>query len=398
MFVLFAVIIYFCLDMFEIIRVPERYSLVDFLSSKVRVMQGGEEVELVPVAEKENNTVNRPIVREQRQKNDIELTSPFSFTQVEETPATQTQVQSAPEEEIQTQYQEPVSNVLNHFYYDQLDMYGQVIYEELLNHVEDLKTGLYTANFGVTFNSLLHEENGAEVLENAFQLAVNSLVFDRPEIFFLDITKMYLYTEITSFGPKKTYRITIGPGNNEPYLSSTFSGRDSVNGYKYRMDEIVNSLAIESRDYSLYDKIRVMHDYIVENTEYDSTISKPNIYNMYGAFIGGEAVCEGYSKAFKYAMDRLDLPCIIVCGKGVNSQGDVESHAWNYVKINDEWYAVDVTWDDPIIIGYGNATNKMRYHYFLVGSNDFFTDHTEDGTLVGNYRFKYPAISLTKYK
>ena len=164
------------------------------------------------------------------------------------------------------------------------------------------------------------------------------------------------------------------------------------------MDEIVNSLAIESRDYSLYDKIRTMHDYIVENTEYDDTISRSNIYNMYGAFINQCAVCEGYSKAFKYAMDRLDLPCIIVCGTATNQSGNVESHAWNYVKIDDAWYAVDATWDDPIIIGYGNATSKMRYHYFLIGSDEFFKDHLEDGTLVGDFRFSYPQISTTKYK
>ena len=97
-------------------------------------------------------------------------------------------------------------------------------------------------------------------------------------------------------------------------------------------------------------------------------------------------------------MDKLNIPCIIACGVGQNSRGESESHAWNYVRLEDKWYAVDVTWDDPVIVGYGNATNEMRYQYFLNGSNSFFEDHTEDGNLIGTYRFEYPILSVENYE
>ena len=66
-------------------------------------------------------------------------------------------------------------------------------------------------------------------------------------------------------------------------------------------------------------------------------------------------------------------------------------------KINDNWYAVDVTWDDPVISGYGKLTDNIRYKYFLVGSDVFFEDHVEDGNIVEEYYFKYPEISKENY-
>ena len=286
-------------------------------------------------------------------------------------------------------------NAETEFYFNQLDAYAKVIYQELYNHKEELKTGLYTQDFGVTFNSLLHEENGAETLENDFQLAVNALVFDKPDIFFLDITKMYLFTEITTFGPKKTYRISIGPNNNIPYLATPFTDKESVDLAESQINNIIYNIKFPT---NRYEQIKVAHDYIIENTEYDQTISKSNIYSMYGTLINREAVCEGYAKTFKYIMDRLNIPCIIACGIGQNSKGESESHAWNYVKLDNKWYAVDTTWDDPVIIGYGNATNDMRYRYFLRGSNTFFKDHTEDGNLIGSNKFEYPKLNIEDYE
>jgi transglutaminase/protease-like cytokinesis protein 3 len=207
---------------------------------------------------------------------------------------------------------------------------------------------------------------------------------------------MYLFTEITTFGPKQTYRVSIGPNENVSYLSSTFSNYNDVIMAESQIESVINSFYI-SNSSTTYGKIKLAHDNLVENTEYDSTISKNNIYNMYGALIGKEAVCEGYAKAFKYIMDKIEIPCIIACGTGQNSKGETESHAWNYVYLDNNWYAVDTTWDDPVIIGFGNATNEMRYRYFLKGSADFTKDHFEDGKLIGTFRFSYPALSVSNY-
>lgn len=383
--VIFSITTYFCLDIFEIINVPEQYSLVSLLGSKIELSTVAENIEdIVP----DEGTIKKKIIVSTENKTDTNanVQAPtFDNVKEENNIAGDTSNFEASNS----------VEVENKYYYNQLDVYAKAIYDDLYSHKEDLKTGLYTLDFDIAFNALLHEDSGAEILEKDFQLAVNALVFDKPEIFYLDITKMYLLTEITTFGPKKTYRVSIGPSNNVPYLSSSFPNIETIRNAEFQIENLVQSLRFSNDKYY---QIREIHDFIVENTEYDETVSKSNIYNIYGTLINKEAVCEGYAKTFKYILDKLDIPCIIACGIGQNSKGQTESHAWNYVKLNNAWYAVDVTWDDPVIIGNGSVTNEMRYHYFLRGSNSFFKDHTEDGNLIGNFRFTYPNLSIEDYK
>ena len=111
-----------------------------------------------------------------------------------------------------------------------------------------------------------------------------------------------------------------------------------------------------------------------------------------------KAVCEGYAKSFKYLMDELGIPCIIVTGESKNSKGNIEKHAWNYVQIDQRWYAVDVTWDDPIIRG-GRTNNKIKYRYFLKGEETFKVDHFPKNRFTENGKeFKLPMLTQMDYK
>ena len=143
-----------------------------------------------------------------------------------------------------------------------------------------------------------------------------------------------------------------------------------------------------------YDDIKMVHDCLVNNVEYDTSISQSNIYDIYGALVNNVAVCEGYARAFKYIMDEMNIPCVLVIGQGKNSQGQTENHAWNYVELNNKWYAIDVTWDDPVVTGGGGASKESRYKYFLKGSNTFLQDHVPSGQFTPNGKvFEYPDIS-----
>ena len=71
---------------------------------------------------------------------------------------------------------------------------------------------------------------------------------------------------------------------------------------------------------------------------------------------------------------------------------------WNYVRINEKWYAIDVTWDDPIIADGGTLTEEMRYKYFLKGSNEFLTNHKENGSVTENStQFIFPVLEKENY-
>ena len=97
-------------------------------------------------------------------------------------------------------------------------------------------------------------------------------------------------------------------------------------------------------------------------------------------------------------MDEMGVPCVIVMGKGTNSQEKTENHAWNYVQINGKWYAVDATWDDPIIIGGGSANTEIRYKFYLRGSSTMQEDHQPSGQFTPNGKiFSYPPLSSEDY-
>ena len=97
-------------------------------------------------------------------------------------------------------------------------------------------------------------------------------------------------------------------------------------------------------------------------------------------------------------MDALNIPCIIVPGLATNSEGNTENHAWNYVQINNIWYAVDCTWDDPILIGPGFLTNSSKYKYFLKGETEMNKTHIPKGQLTENGKiFEFPVLSQTNY-
>lgn len=65
-------------------------------------------------------------------------------------------------------------------------------------------------------------------------------------------------------------------------------------------------------------------------------------FTAYGALINGKCVCAGYAAAFHLLAQEAGLESIVVTGY---LEGSL-AHAWNKVKIDDEWQIVDVTNND----------------------------------------------------
>lgn len=84
-----------------------------------------------------------------------------------------------------------------------------------------------------------------------------------------------------------------------------------------------------------------MHDHLVRTIQYSASLGAFVAHDIEGAIFEKKCVCEGYALAYKYYMNRLNIPCKVVSGV---SKG--QPHAWNQIKINGKWYFVDATWDD----------------------------------------------------
>lgn len=286
---------------------------------------------------------------------------------------------------------------INKYFYNQLEEDSKTIYRAFEMNKENMKTGTHKIELGSSFSDILQQEDGQEQLGNYYQSALEAYTYDNPDVFYLSPNKMYLNIETTTKGKKVTYYVYINSGNEENYLIDEFSSKEEVDLAMNQIEQVKNGI-LQNRQNNTYDNIKMVHDYLVENIEYDTSISKSNIYNIYGAMINGEAVCEGYARSFKYLMDSLGIPCTLVIGKGTNSEGNPENHAWNYVQINNQWYAIDTTWDDPVSIT-GWVSQNSKYRYFLKGSNDMIKDHTPKGQFTeGGKMFNYPPLSSSNYE
>lgn len=285
------------------------------------------------------------------------------------------------------------SENINDYYYEQLDEYAKIIYKKIDENKENMKSGEYTIDFEKTFNKLLNTSEGEEKINIAYQSSLDAYMLDNPDIFYLDVTKIYLLINSRSILGKTTYLVTIGPEDGKKYYSDGFNSKEDIENAINNCENVANQILQYSSNDNKYEEIKNIHNLIIDNMEYDESLSNSNIRNIYGALIERKIVCEGYAKVYKYLLDKINVENIIVVGYGINSSGRQEEHAWNYLKLNDNWYAVDVTWDDPIIIGGGRLTNSNRYRYFLKGSDDFNTSHTPTGKASENgIVFTYPRI------
>lgn len=144
-----------------------------------------------------------------------------------------------------------------------------------------------------------------------------------------------------------------------------------------RCREVLGEVLTEGM--SAYEMELAVHDWLVEWGSYDRTVyDNPNhsgrtgYRDPWGMLVGGYGNCLGYSSTFQLLMDLSGVECITVVGAAFGSR---EDHAWNMVKLDGEWYCVDVTWDDPT----GAARNGRHHRYFNVTSAYLReTDHQWD--------------------
>ena len=286
---------------------------------------------------------------------------------------------------------------INRFFYNQLVENQKIIYDKLFENKDKLKQGTYKIDFKETFSKMLSDEDGSKRLGQDYQTAIEAFMHDNPDLFYIDVNKMYLNIKTTTKFLTTKNEVFISAKDGETYLSDEFQDLEQINAAINEIEKVKNKI-INDLPESDYDKIMKIHDYLVDTIEYDSTYQAIGSYGIYGALIGKTCVCEGYAKSLKYLANAAGIKCEIMQGTATNSSGKTESHAWNCVKINGIWYEIDPTWDDPIIVGSGYKTNVFKYKYFLKGSNTFEKDHILSNQFSQNGKeFEYPIISKRDY-
>jgi len=166
----------------------------------------------------------------------------------------------------------------------------------------------------------------------------------------------------------------VHPYNSFKYIEFTINkktGRFSFTiEHIYNEEEIneINSFVntfIEENitdDMDTVSKIKKIHDYIIDNTQYDIAKSE-DINNdtyksntAYGVLFQHYGICSGYSDAMSIFLHKLDIK---------NYKISNDTHIWNLVNINGTWRHLDLTWDDPI-----SKLNVNRQAYFLISTKE----------------------------
>lgn len=139
----------------------------------------------------------------------------------------------------------------------------------------------------------------------------------------------------------------------------------------YKVDEIIKKELNEEME--IIDKIKIIHDYIINNTKYDQNRSDKNIFeyksnNAYGVLIEGYGICSGYTDSMMLFLEKLNIKSYKVSS---------ENHVWNKVFVNNNWYNLDLTWDDPVN---SDGSDSLEHNFFLVNDDEMLkndkTEHT----------------------
>ena len=210
-------------------------------------------------------------------------------------------------------------------------------------------------------------------------LAAAYQAFDRdyPDVFWLsgayrigavttyynDGTEETVYTFITK-DYESGFDIRLEDFNSEEKIYAAYGEMATV------VEEIYGMIP---EDATVVEEIRIFNDWLTKNNEYCTASVYPDTsYECVSAFLdayhtGNKGpVCEAYARAFKILCDIGGIPCVLVDGDAG------EAHMWNNVQVDGVWYAVDVTWNDPVGGNSGKLSGGENEAWLLVGSDTLY--------------------------
>ena len=138
--------------------------------------------------------------------------------------------------------------------------------------------------------------------------------------------------------------------------------QDDIVKIDNRLNEIINELEINNYP-DVKDKIKIFHDYIANNNTYDRTRAEQGESEYHsdsalGALFEGHAICSGYTDIMSIFLNKIKVKNVKIA---------TNNHVWNGIYIDNKWYHLDLTWDDPVV---SDGSNMIIYDYFLIDDKE----------------------------
>ena len=194
---------------------------------------------------------------------------------------------------------------------------------------------------------------------DALERVMTAIIADHAETFWFSGKYSYVWT--TAGDGQTIENITLTAD-----YDYTVSERDRI---QKQIDGSTAQLLSSLRYADDYEKAKGVFEYLILNTDY---VLAEDDQSMVSVLLRHRGVCAGYARSTQYLLHQLGIPCVTVSGF---ARG--ESHAWNYVRLDGEWYQLDTTWGDPVD-EYGNAGTDLTHTYFCLTSDEMALDHTVD--------------------
>ncbi len=188
---------------------------------------------------------------------------------------------------------------------------------------------------------------------------------------------------IPSFKPYTTDGIMT---NIEPryYFATAEEDAEARAALSAKVDEYIDYAQNAPDDLG---KLLLIHDKIAYDYSYDNDYEQEKAnsdyfaYHPYGFILRDKAVCQGYAGLLYAIATKLGIEADFCNADAIN-------HIWNYIRIDGNWYHVDLTWDDPTYYADEEKTHliKSAYHkYFMRSDEDFASGN--HGELITYNRF-----------
>lgn len=248
-------------------------------------------------------------------------------------------------------------DAISYYYYTRISKEERLLYDAMLGLAEGAS---------LEESRIVGVDPSSEEFAEIYTRAYNALVSDHPELFWIAQARVSFecrYYVVPSFGGK--YKVVLSlSGSKDDFAVEQKRLEESADALLRQTDLTGSDAEIALR----------LHDLLIENAWYNEDAGTDDYaHTAYGALvenssgIPGGALCDGYSLAYEYLLQRAGVTCTVVCGYAGSSQDNLQKHAWNLVRLGDDWYEVDPTWDD---LDLEISPSSEGYDLFLEAMSD----------------------------
>ena len=231
------------------------------------------------------------------------------------------------------------------YYYEKLTDEQKKIYKAVAVAIKNLDSNAKIKEYNFTDDNTTMKDVKA---------AIQNLFLDHPEVFY--VSNDYTVSTIELLNSK---RIEID-------LKYLVKDKNDLNKKITEIKNVIDPIINDAKNMDKFDAELYIHDKICEMCtyyKYSNIEAVPEeCHTIYGCLVNKQAVCDGLSKSLQIMLDKVEIDNILVTGNLQN-----QAHAWIMVKLDDNWYHMDITSNksvrnesgkEEIIHSYFNITSE----------------------------------------